>query len=64
VLGLSDFEATEQRMRGLLADAELPAPDRVEYWEVSVAFFWDESKACVVVELMDHPGFDGPKAPP
>jgi hypothetical protein len=64
MLQLADFEATEQRMRDLLAGEGLPAPDRVEYWDVSVAFLWEEPKACVVVELTDHPNYDGPEPPP
>jgi hypothetical protein len=64
VLQIADFEETEQRMRALLADNGLAPPDRVEYWQVSVAFFWDEPKACVVVELTDHPNYDGPKPRP
>ena len=53
MLEIADFEATEQRMRSLLAGEGLAQPDRVEFWEVSVAFFWDEPKACVVVELTE-----------
>ena len=38
-------------MRDLLADAELPAPDRIEYWDASVAFFWDEPRLVLCVDL-------------
>ena len=64
MLQLADFEATEQRVRDLLAGQGLPPPDRVEYWDVSVAFLWEEPKACVVVELTDHPNHDGPEPLP
>jgi hypothetical protein len=63
VLTVADFEETEQRMRSLLSEAGLPPPDRVEYWEITVAFFWEEPKACVAVELTDHPNYDGPEPP-
>jgi hypothetical protein len=50
----------EQRLRELLADNELPAPDEVEYGETCIRALWHDSKACVVVDI-DEPaayGFD------
>jgi hypothetical protein len=47
--------AAEGAMRRLLDDAGLDPPDRVEQWEVSVAFFWDEPKLVVAIDLCDPP---------
>jgi hypothetical protein len=43
--------AAESRFRQLLREAELEAPDRVEYAPDELTFIWDESKVAVVVEL-------------
>ena len=47
----------EQRMRKLLKDNRLPEPDGVEYGYTCVRFFFEESKACVVVDI-DNPDDD------
>ncbi len=44
-------------MRKLLSDNGLPEPDGVEYGYTCVRFFFDESKACVVVDI-DNPDDD------
>lgn len=41
----------ESRFRELLAEAELPAPDAVEYEPRSVVFLWHEPKVAVFVDL-------------
>ncbi len=47
----------EQRMRKLLDDNGMPQPDEVEYGYTCVRFFFEESKACVVVDI-DNPDDD------
>lgn len=47
----------EQRMRKLLCENGLPEPDEVEYGYTCVRFFFEESKACVVVDI-DNPDDD------
>jgi hypothetical protein len=44
-------EDVERRFLGLVEDAALPAPDEIEHWEGEVAFFWNEQKLVVIVEL-------------
>ncbi len=44
-------------MRKLLRDSGLPEPDAVEYGYTCVRFFFEESKACVVVDI-DNPDDD------
>jgi hypothetical protein len=41
----------EARFRRLLADAELPEPDAVDYEPEAVVFFWHEPKAAVAVDF-------------
>lgn len=41
----------ELKLRALLADEGLPAPDEVEYGATCIRFLWHESKACVVVDI-------------
>ena len=48
----------EARFRELLADAELPSPDRVEHDRDTVAFFWEGPRVAVCVDL------DGPPPDP
>jgi hypothetical protein len=48
---LSQKIECEQRMRKLLRENGLPEPDGVEYGYTCVRFFFDESKACVVVDI-------------
>ena len=44
-------EAVVRRFLTLVEDAGLPAPDEVEHWRDEVAFFWNEQKLVVIVEL-------------
>jgi hypothetical protein len=55
VIAIEYFEAAEERMRSLLSRGGLPQPDRVEYWDASVAFFWDEPKVVVAVDVIPDP---------
>jgi hypothetical protein len=41
----------ERKLRVLLADEGLPAPDQVEYGATCIRFLWHEPKACVVVDI-------------
>lgn len=41
----------EHRMRELLSSEGLPQPDAVEYGFWCVRFFFDEPKACVIIDL-------------
>jgi hypothetical protein len=43
--------AAEEQFRQLLRDAEVTAPDRVEYAVGELTFFWDQQQVAVVVEL-------------
>jgi hypothetical protein len=45
--------AAEIHFRELLAAGGIADPDHVEYWDVSVAFFWHEQRLVVVVELAE-----------
>jgi hypothetical protein len=44
-------ELAERRVRGLMEDADLPAPDEVEYLADSVRFLWHDKKVAVVIDL-------------
>ena len=44
-------EAVVRRFLSLVDDAGLPVPDEVEHWQDEVAFFWNEHKLVVIVEL-------------
>jgi hypothetical protein len=41
----------ESRLTELLAEADLPAPDRVEHEDDSVVFFWDGPRVAICVDL-------------
>ena len=41
----------EAHFRALLADAELPPPDRVSYESEELVFFFEDRKLAVIVEL-------------
>ena len=45
----------ERRMRELLDKAGLPAPDHVEYEELSIYLYWDAPKLVVEIDLADAP---------
>jgi hypothetical protein len=48
----------ERRMRQLLDDAALPAPDEVQYGERCIRLLWHDRKVAVVVELDDFEEID------
>jgi hypothetical protein len=53
-MGTSSRQAeAEQRMRELLCDEGLPAPDRVEYEEDCIRLFFDETRTVVEIDLAD-----------
>lgn len=43
----------ERRLRALLADAGLPAPDEIEHEPGTVVFVWHDTKTVVCVDLDD-----------
>jgi hypothetical protein len=45
----------EHRMRELLEDNGLPAPDAVEYGDTCVRLFWREPKTCLVIDIDKPP---------
>ena len=45
----------EQKMRALLEDSGLPAPDAVEYGYTCVRFFFMDTKTCLVVDIDKPP---------
>lgn len=55
-----EHRRTEARFRDLLAGADLPEPDAVEYEPESVLFLWHDRKLAVFVALAD----DGSRACP
>jgi hypothetical protein len=52
---LTELQAAETKMRQLLADNDLPAPDEVEYRDASVAFLWHETRTAVVIDVDEVP---------
>jgi hypothetical protein len=52
VIRVREFKAAEERMRQLLHEGGLAQPDRVEYWETRVAFYWDEPKVVITVDVI------------
>jgi hypothetical protein len=50
----------EQEFLAAIEAAGLPAPDNIEHWDASVAFYWDGPKVVVVVDL-DSGGDFGPE---
>ena len=47
-------EDTVRRFLSLVEEAALPAPDEIEHWEAEIAFFWNDQKLLVIVELHDE----------
>jgi hypothetical protein len=47
-------------MRGLLADAGLPAPDETAHMSRAVIFIWYDTKAFVLVDLDELPDDEEP----
>jgi hypothetical protein len=61
LLGMAPIDRKQQaerRMRQLLDDAGLPAPDEVQYGEVCIRLLWHDRKVAVVVELDDFEEID------
>jgi hypothetical protein len=48
---LERFLALKKQLTELLAHADLPPPDRVEYGRDSVYLFWDGPRLAVCVDL-------------
>lgn len=49
----------EMRVRDMLADNGVPAPDEIEYGQTCIRCFWDEPKLVLVVDIDEPPeGFD------
>ena len=48
----------EKAARDLLADNDLPQPDRVEYGFTCIRLLWNEPKVCLVVDIDDPPGYE------
>jgi len=53
-------QQVEDRMRALLAAADLPAPDDVAHLSRAVVFLWYETKAFVLVDLEEIPDGEDP----
>jgi hypothetical protein len=53
-------QLVEDRMRELLAAADLPAPDDIAHLSRAVIFLWYETKAFVLVDLDEMPDGDDP----
>jgi hypothetical protein len=47
-----EHRSAETRFRALLASADVPEPDAVEYEPGSVLFLWHEPKLAVFVDLV------------
>jgi hypothetical protein len=43
----------ESRLTEMLAEADLPAPDRIEHGDDSVYFYWDGPRVAICVDLDD-----------
>jgi hypothetical protein len=43
----------ESHVKELLAEADLPSPDRIEHADGSVVFFWDGPRLAMCVDLDD-----------
>jgi hypothetical protein len=58
-------EEVESRMRRLLSDADLPAPDEVRHENASreLLFIWHDRRVAIVIEL-DSGATGCPHAPP
>jgi hypothetical protein len=53
-------QLVEERMRELLAAADLPAPDDIAHLSRAVIFLWYETKAFVLVDLDEMPEGEDP----
>ena len=53
-------QLVEDRMRELLAAADLPAPDDIAHLSRAVIFLWYETKAFVLVDLDEMPDGEDP----
>jgi hypothetical protein len=41
----------ERRIRALLTEGEMPAPDRIEYGFTCIRLFWNEPKVVLVIDI-------------
>ena len=48
----------ETRIREILADGDLPDPDRIEYGHGCIRLFFEESKVVVVIDIDDDSEVD------
>jgi hypothetical protein len=53
-------QLVEERMRELLAGADLPAPDDIAHLSRAVIFLWYDTKAFVLVDLEEVSDGDDP----
>lgn len=62
---IEQIQDTRRRFLAIAAEAGLPEPDEVHYFEAEdeLEFIWHEQKLAVVVELDDHAGAAVPDAP-
>jgi hypothetical protein len=56
---IDNKQRAEQRMRSLLDNAGLPAPDEVQYGHASIRLLWHDRKVAVVVDVSDFDEIDG-----
>jgi hypothetical protein len=54
----------EERLRRLLAENDLPAPDEVVHRPAEVVFLYHEKKLAFVFEIDEAADIDGAPAPP
>ena len=45
----------EKAAREMLADNDLPPPDRIEYGFTCIRLIWNDLKTCVVIDIDDPP---------
>jgi hypothetical protein len=53
--------AAEVKVRELLKQQDVPAPDEIEYGHACIRLLWNEPKVALVVDLEPEP--DDPSAP-
>jgi hypothetical protein len=53
-------QLVEERLRALLDDAFLPAPDEIAHLSRAVIFLWYDTKAFVLVDLDEMPADGDP----
>jgi hypothetical protein len=55
VATLKEKVEAEQATRALLAHADLPQPDAVEYGYTCIRLLWMKPKACMIVQIDEPP---------